>query len=87
MRPQDIKVGEYYRHRTSPNYAYAKAIKVLKPIKSKYQRKYAYDRTEKEKNISCTVVKCEWTIYKKDSTGLIKYFRPCDLIKDKEDER
>lgn len=86
MRTQDIKIGEYYRHRTSPSYAYAKAIKVLKPIKSKYRRRYTYDRSEVEKNILCTVVKCEGTIYKNNPTCLIKYFRPCDLIKDKDNE-
>lgn len=83
MRTQDIKIGKYYRHRTSPTYGYAKAVKVLKPIKSKYKRKYAYDRSEKEKNITCTVVKCDWVLNKNDSIGLIKYFRPCDLIKEK----
>lgn len=83
MRTQDIKIGEYYRHRTNPNYAYAKAIKVLKPIKTKCNRKYAYDRTEEEKNITYTLVKCEWTITKDDTFGFIKYFRPCDLVKEK----
>ena len=78
MRTQDIKIGEYYRHRTSPDYAYAKAIEILKP-KPKYLQRTAID-----KEIKCTVVKCEWTV-DKNSKGLIliKYFRPCDLIKDK----
>jgi hypothetical protein len=31
MRTQDIKIGEYYRLINSPNYGYAKAIRVLKP--------------------------------------------------------
>ena len=75
MRTQDIKIGETYRHRTSPDYGYAKAIEIIKP-KPKYLQK-----TEIDKQIKYTVVKCKWSIYKNDTFGLIKYFRPCDLIK------
>jgi hypothetical protein len=80
MRTQDIVIGEYYRHRTSPNYAYAKALKIIKPM-AKFKQKYAYGLTEEEKRVKTTLVKCEWTVSKKDKIGLIKYFRPCDLIK------
>ena len=81
MRSQDIIIGKYYRHKTSPNYGYAKAIKLLKPI-PKHQRKFAYDRSESEKEITAVVVKCEWTIYKDDKFGYIRYFRPCNLVKE-----
>ena len=84
MRIQDIKVGDYLRHRDHPNYCYAKVLKVLKPIKSKYARQSCWDRTEDEKNIKESCVKVEWTQYKNDMIGFIKYFRPCDLVKDKE---
>jgi len=67
MRPQDIKIGEYYRHRTSTNYAYAKAVRVLKAKEAENTNSYA-------------VVKCEWSVDKDDKFWLIKYFRPCDLI-------
>ena len=80
MRTQDIVIGETYRHRSHPNYAYAKAVKIIKPMPI-FKRKYAYDLTEGEKEVKCVCIKCEYTLSKNDSFGLIKYFRPCDLIK------
>lgn len=80
MRTQDIVMGETYRHRDHPNYAYAKALKIIRPM-AKYKQKYA-DLTDDEKSIKMVCVKCEWTISKNDSFGLIKYFKPCDLVKD-----
>lgn len=84
MRTQDIIIGETYRHKDNPKgfYGYAKAIKVLKPIRAKYAQQMAYDRTQAEKEIKHTVVKCEWTAQKNDTMGFIKYFRPCDLVKE-----
>jgi hypothetical protein len=69
MRPQDIKIGEHYRLRTSPDYSYVKAIQVLKG-------------KEGENNNTYSVVKCEHTVNKNGVMGFIRYFRPCDLIKD-----
>jgi hypothetical protein len=69
MRPQDIKIGEYYRHHDHPDYAYAKAVEILKPGQGVNDKKYI-------------IVKCEWTVYKNDNCGFIKYFRPYDLIKE-----
>ena len=81
MRTQDIVIGETYRHRTNTNYGYAKALKIIKPL-PKFRQKYAYDLSEEEKEVKTVCVKCEWTISKNDTYGLIKYFRPCDLVKD-----
>jgi hypothetical protein len=78
MRAQDIVIGETYRHRDHPAYCYAKAIKIIRPM-AKYKQ---YGLTEDEKTLKCVCVKCEWTQSKNDSFGLIKYFRPCDLVKD-----
>lgn len=81
MRTQDIVIGETYRHRDHPNYAYAKALKIIRPM-AKFKQQYAYDLSDDEKAVKTVCVKCEWTINKNDSFGLIKYFRPCDLVKD-----
>lgn len=81
MRTQDIVIGETYRHRDYPNYAYAKALKIIRPM-AKYNQQYAYDLSDEEKAVKTVCVKCGWTINKNDSFGLIKYFRPCDLVKD-----
>ena len=82
MRTQDIIIGELYRHRTSKHLTigYARAIKILKPL-PKYKQKYA-GYTEEEGNIKSVVVKCEWMHSKNDNIGYIKYFRPCDLVKE-----
>jgi hypothetical protein len=69
MRPQDIKIGEYYRHIVDSNYGWAKALEILKP-------------KQRENYNTYTVVRCEWTIHKGDSFGYIKYFRPCDLVRE-----
>jgi len=68
MRVQDIKLGEYYRHKTSPQYGWAKALKILKPKEGVNTNTYS-------------VVQCEWGTDKSGVFGLIKYFRPSDLIK------
>ena len=81
MRTQDVVIGETYRHRDNLSFGYAKAIKIIKPM-AKYKQQYA-GLTDDEKAIKTVCVKCEWTISKNASFGMIKYFRPCDLVKDK----
>jgi hypothetical protein len=68
MRPQDIKIGEYYRHRNAPNY-YVKVLGILKPKQGVNTKAY-------------TIVRCEFSMHKIDNTGLIKHFRPCDLVRE-----
>lgn len=40
MRTQDIVIGETYRLRGHQNYAYAKALKIIRPM-AKYKQKFA----------------------------------------------
>jgi len=68
MRPQDIKIGELYRLRTSPNYGYILAEKILKG-------------KQDENTNSYSVVKCKHSTDKNFDFCFIRYFRPCDLIK------
>jgi hypothetical protein len=70
MRIQDIVIGEHYRHKITPYYGYAKAISILKPHTGLNEHRYS-------------IVECEWTVGKNDTMGLIKYFRPSNLIKEK----
>lgn len=70
MRPQDIKIGEYYRFHSNPHYGYAKAIRVLKPKEDVNDKTYV-------------IVECEHTVSKGDLFGFRRYFRPCDLVKEK----
>ena len=68
MRAQDLQVGESYRHKDHPNYCYAKVIKVLKP-------------KQDENPHNRIIVKCEYTQNMNECFGLIKYFKPGDLIR------
>lgn len=68
MRAKDIIIGEYYRHKDNASYCFAKPIKILKP--------------KEDENIhNRIIVKCEWSIGKNECMGLIKYFKPSDLIR------
>ena len=84
MRVQDLKVGETYRHHSHPSYGYAKVVRIFKKLKE-YEKRSAFDLTEEEKNVKQTVVKVEWTLNKNDTSSVIKYFRPCDLLKERVD--
>lgn len=67
MRADKLVIGESYRHKDHPTYCWAKVLKVLKP-------------KEAENTNTHIVVKCEWSQQKDDVFGLIKYFRPSDLV-------
>ena len=68
LRAKDIEIGESYRHKETPAYAWAKPLKILKP-------------KEAENPHNRLVVKCEWTVGKNDRCGMIKYFKPNDLMR------
>ncbi len=70
MRSQDIEIGVSYRHRNNPNYSYAKVLEVVPPKTGVNTHGYS-------------ICKCEWSVGKNDNFGMIKHFRPVDLIKDK----
>lgn len=67
MKPSQIVIGEYYRHKDTPNYAWAKVIEILPPRKG-------------INTTSSTIAKCEWTVDKNDKFGLIKHFKVSSLI-------
>lgn len=80
MKIQDIQIGEYYRIKNTKgcgeyNTGYYGWVKVLEVF-----TKGQYNNPDPRRNI----VKCEHTIYKTDTCGFIRYFRPSELIKDKE---
>jgi hypothetical protein len=67
MRADKLIIGKRYRHKDNKNYGWAKIIKVLKPKESENLHNYI-------------IVKCEWSVDKDSSFGLIKYFRPSNLV-------
>ena len=68
MRADKIKKDDILRHRTSINYSYYKVEKILKP-------------KQEENTNSFIVVKCLHSVDKNFNFALIKYIRPCDLVK------
>jgi len=71
MRLQDIVIGKYYGHKDHPNYGCAKVIKILPPKTGINTKTY-------------TIVKCEWSLERNDTIGLIKYFKPSNLVEVKD---
>ena len=67
MKSKNVVIGDYYRHRGTPKYGWARVLFVLTPHTGVNIHRYL-------------VVKCEWTLEKGDSFGLIKYFKLSDLI-------
>lgn len=69
MNRKKAKIGNYYRHKSSPNYCWARLVEILMPH-------------YKENKTNCIIAKCEWTIEKEDKVGMIKYFRISDLLEE-----
>ena len=67
MQAKNVVIGESYRHKEHPSYGWAKAVKVLRP-------------KQDENTNTFIVVKCEYTQQKNDVIGLVKYFKPSDLL-------
>lgn len=68
MRAKDLIVGESYRHKDHPNSCWARVVKILQP-------------GEGENPYNRIIVKCEWSQQKACKWGLIKYFKPSNLVK------
>ena len=67
MRAKDLIIGQSYRHKDHPTYAWAKVVKVLKP-------------KEDENPHNGIIVKCEYSVDKDPKFGPIKYFKSSDLL-------
>jgi len=69
MNSKNTVIGNYYRLRDI-DHAWAKVLAILPPHFSVNTHSY-------------WIAKCEWSVSKGDSFGLIKYFRLSDLRKEK----
>ena len=67
MNSKNVVIGNHYRHRLTPKYGWARVLSVLPPRKGLNTHGYL-------------VAKCEWSVDKNASFGLIKYFKLSDLI-------
>jgi hypothetical protein len=68
MSVKDIVIGDYYRHKNTPNYAWAKPLRILQPHEGLNKHNYI-------------IVECEWSIGQGDLMGMIKYFKASDLVR------
>lgn len=74
MRADKIIIGDFYRHKNSPNNYWARPVKILKP--------------KQFPNIHNRIIaECEWMTCKGSTTGLIKHFKPSDLFEEKPHDR
>lgn len=80
MKVSNIKQNEVYRLKTSPNYGFVKCICVL-PARTEVS--YFENNIKKyEKNsLNYCVVKCIHSSNDNFDFGLIRYFKPNELIK------
>jgi hypothetical protein len=69
MNSKNIVIGESYRHKNHPSYAYAKVLEVLQP-------RTGINTTNK------ILAKCQYSVHY-ERVGRILYFQLNDLIKDK----
>jgi hypothetical protein len=69
MIRKDLVIGEYYRHKATPNYSWAKILEIIEPHTGVNNNNYP-------------VAKCELTVDKGDTFGMIKYFKLSNLIKE-----
>ena len=65
MNSKNVVIGNYYRHKDTPNYGWAKVLEIIKP----HSGVHGY-----------LIAKCEWSLGKDDLSGMIKYFKLSDLI-------
>jgi hypothetical protein len=84
MRACDIKQGEVYRLKSSPTDGYIKVFCVLKPKQSIFYRDfngiYRYDKNQNTESI----VRCIHSVNKSFDFGVVRDFKPSDIIKNKE---
>ena len=79
MIPKKIVLGNCYRLRSSPDYGYVRPVKVIKP--GTYEMKELAKREDVEP-FRYVVVECEHVINKNDTHGLVRYFRPVDILEE-----
>jgi hypothetical protein len=68
MKSTDLKIGEYYRLKSSPNYSWVKIVEIL-PAKSRNNPR------------PFVVVKAEHTVGKYDTIGFNRLFRLHEILK------
>ena len=70
MNSKNAKIGNYYRHKDTLNYGWAKILDIQKPKKSWNTSNYI-------------CAKCEWSVHKNDTMGFIKSFKLSDLVEER----
>jgi hypothetical protein len=84
VKAKEIETGKIYRLRNSPDHWYVRPVEIIRP--GTWQMK-TLAKSEGIKPFEYIVVKCEHIPYKDAAAGLIRYFRPADIIREKEPGR
>ncbi len=79
MKACDIKKGEIYRLKDNLEYPYIKVIAVV-PAKSREYVGFERIHPQIQKKNYITI-KCYHLMRKNEDVGLIRYFRPRDIVK------
>jgi hypothetical protein len=77
VKANKIEIGKTYRLKGSPDYGYVKPVEIIRP--GTWQMK-ALAEKEGIKPFGFIVVRCEHTVGKNDTVGLIRYFRPVSIV-------
>ena len=80
MRVQDIKIGEYYRIASSPNYGWIKPFKIV-PAGEVITRTNIAGNLELHK-FPYAVVECEHSVSKDDTLAIHRTLKAKDIIRD-----
>jgi hypothetical protein len=82
MRACDIKQGEIYRLKSSPNYGYIKVFCILKPKQALFYKDFNGNyRNDKNEN-KIIIVRGIHSVDKNFDFGIIRDFKPVNIIKE-----
>ena len=81
LRHTDIKQGEIYRLKSSPKYGFVKVLCVLKPKQTLFYKSCEGDFRADKNESSIIIVRCIHSANKCFGFGLIRDFKPKEIIK------
>jgi hypothetical protein len=82
MKSKDIKVGEFYRLKSSPTYGYVKVLAVIPPKKTVYYYDSGKQYISENNDNGFYIVVTEHTVGKKDTMGFVRRFKLDQIMKD-----
>jgi len=75
MNSKDIKIGEFYRLKSSPNYGWVKVLAVIPPKKTVYYYNSGRQYISEKNDNGFYIVVTEHTVGKNDTMGFVRRFK------------